>query len=232
MSISDKSAVVVAESRNATRKMLAEFWFYFSQNRGAVAGLVVFIALVIVALAAPLVAPHDPDVQYRDFFLTPPVWQEGGNVMFLLGTDAVGRDMLSRLIFGARFSLFIGLVVVGIALTGGIVIGVIAGVGATTLRATGDLQIAAPHGKIDLRSKNGVEVRTSKLRFVADSWDAVLGVVRQRCKELLNQVTGVARFRSKRRETTVQDTDRVRAGRIVSKAQRDVQIDGEKIHLG
>ena len=41
MSISDKSAVVVAESRNATRKMLAEFWFYFSQNRGAVAGLVV-----------------------------------------------------------------------------------------------------------------------------------------------------------------------------------------------
>ena len=51
-------------------------------------------------------------------------------------------------------------------------------------------------------------------------------------KELLSQVTGVARFRSKRRETTVQDTDRVRAGRIVSKAQRDVQIDGEKIHLG
>jgi dipeptide transport system permease protein len=53
----------------------------------------------------------------------PPVWQEGGKAMFLLGTDAVGRDMLSRLIFGARFSLFIGLVVVGIALTGGIVIG-------------------------------------------------------------------------------------------------------------
>jgi dipeptide transport system permease protein len=52
MSISDKSAVVVAESRNATRKMLAEFWFYFSQNRGAVIGLVVFIALVIVALRA------------------------------------------------------------------------------------------------------------------------------------------------------------------------------------
>lgn len=112
------------------------------------------------------------------------------------------------------------------------VIGVIAGAGATTLRAPGDLQIAAPHGKIDLRSKDGVEVRTSKLRFVAESWDAVLGVVRQRCKELLSQVTGVARFRSKRRETTVQDTDRVRAGRIVSKAQRDVQIDGEKIHLG
>lgn len=77
MSTIDKSAVVVAESRNATRKMLTEFWFYFSHNRGAVAGLVVFVALVIVALAAPIVAPHDPDVQYRDYFLTPPVWQEG-----------------------------------------------------------------------------------------------------------------------------------------------------------
>nr|WP_244571010.1 ABC transporter permease subunit [Stappia sp. TSB10GB4] len=107
--------------------MLAEFWFYFSRNRGAVAGLVVFGALVLVALAAPLVAPHHPDMQYRDSFLTPPAWAQGGKAAFLLGTDAVGRDILSRLIFGARFSLFIGLVVVTIALTGGIVLGLVAG---------------------------------------------------------------------------------------------------------
>ncbi|WP_306029110.1 ABC transporter permease subunit [Stappia sp. MMSF_3263] len=107
--------------------MLAEFWFYFSQNRGAVIGLVVFVTLVIVALAAPLIAPHDPDLQYRDSFLTPPVWQDGGKAAFLLGTDAVGRDILSRLIYGARFSLFIGLVVVTIALSGGIVLGLVAG---------------------------------------------------------------------------------------------------------
>ncbi|WP_186388404.1 MULTISPECIES: ABC transporter permease subunit [unclassified Stappia] len=121
------TAAVEAESRNATRKMLAEFWFYFSRNRGAVAGLVVFGALVLVALAAPLVAPHHPDMQYRDSFLTPPAWAQGGKAAFLLGTDAVGRDILSRLIFGARFSLFIGLVVVTIALTGGIVLGLVAG---------------------------------------------------------------------------------------------------------
>jgi dipeptide transport system permease protein len=122
------SAVSVeAESRNATRQMLAEFWFYFSRNRGAVIGLVVFTTLVLVALAAPLVAPHDPDMQYRDSFLTPPFWSEGGKAAFLLGTDAVGRDILSRLIYGARFSLFIGLVVVTIALTGGIVLGLVAG---------------------------------------------------------------------------------------------------------
>nr|WP_073013540.1 ABC transporter permease subunit [Roseibium suaedae] len=107
--------------------MLAEFWYYFSQNKGAVVGLAIFLALVIVAICAPLIAPHDPSLQYRDSFLTPPVWQEGGKAAFLLGTDAVGRDILSRLIFGAQYSLFIGVIVVGIALAGGITLGLIAG---------------------------------------------------------------------------------------------------------
>ena len=109
------------------RQMLSEFWFYFRQNRGAVAGLVVFILLVLTALFAPVLAPHDPTTQYRDAFLTPPFWQEGGRAEFPLGTDAVGRDMLSRLIFGARYSLFIGIVVVSVALVGGVIIGLIAG---------------------------------------------------------------------------------------------------------
>ena len=109
------------------RRMLAEFWFYFSQNRGAVVGLVVFSLLVVVAIFAPLLAPHGAATQYRDALLLPPVWQEGGNSRFLLGTDAVGRDMLSRLIYGAQYSLFIGVVVVSIALVGGIIIGLVAG---------------------------------------------------------------------------------------------------------
>ena len=107
--------------------MLAEFWYYFSENRGAVIGLVVFIVLVLVALLAPLLAPHDPNAQYRDALLVPPLWQEGGRADFILGTDAIGRDMLSRLLHGARFSLFIGVVVVVIALAGGISIGLVAG---------------------------------------------------------------------------------------------------------
>ncbi|WP_018001057.1 ABC transporter permease subunit [Paracoccus sp. N5] len=109
------------------RRQIKEFWFYFSQNRGAVIGLVVFVALVLTAFLAPLLAPHDPTQQYRDALLVPPIWQEGGRAGFLLGTDAVGRDMLSRLIYGAQYSLFIGIVVVAIALTGGIIIGLIAG---------------------------------------------------------------------------------------------------------
>nr|WP_306264786.1 ABC transporter permease subunit [Pararhizobium sp. IMCC3301] len=109
------------------RRMLAEFWFYFSENRGAVIGLWVFSALVLIAVFAPLVAPHEPNNQYRDALLAVPVWQEGGSWKFILGTDAVGRDMLSRLIYGARFSLFIGVVVVSISVLGGVTIGLIAG---------------------------------------------------------------------------------------------------------
>ncbi|MDT1063654.1 ABC transporter permease subunit [Paracoccus sp. CPCC 101403] len=109
------------------RRMFKEFWFYFSQNRGAVIGLAVFVLLVLTAVFAPILAPHEPTHQFRDALLAPPFWQTGGRPEFLLGTDAVGRDMLSRLIFGAQYSLFIGIVVVAIALTGGIIIGLLAG---------------------------------------------------------------------------------------------------------
>ena len=57
---------------------LREFWHYFSVNRGAVIGLVVFVLLVLVAIFAPLLAPHLPDVQDKTAFLLPPFWQEGG----------------------------------------------------------------------------------------------------------------------------------------------------------
>jgi dipeptide transport system permease protein len=122
------SPAAVLDTQPTTRRaMLAEFWYYFSENKGAVIGLVVFVALIAIALLAPVLAPHAPNAQYRDATLLPPVWQEGGRSAFLLGTDAVGRDMLSRLLYGAQFSLFIGVVVVTIALSGGIVIGLIAG---------------------------------------------------------------------------------------------------------
>ncbi|PLW78695.1 ABC transporter permease subunit [Cohaesibacter celericrescens] len=114
-------------SRQSTKAVLKEFWYYFSENKGAVIGLCVFITLVLIAFLAPYLVPHDPNHQYRDAFLVPPFWQEGGQMQYLLGTDAVGRDILSRLILGSRFSLFVGVVVVFIALTGGIFLGLIAG---------------------------------------------------------------------------------------------------------
>jgi dipeptide transport system permease protein len=107
--------------------MLKEFWSYFSENRGAVIGLVFFVAIVIIAIFAEYVAPHLPNQQYREAFLQPPFWQDGGSLTFPLGTDAVGRDMLSRLIFGSRYSLFIGCVVVSGALSVGVILGLFAG---------------------------------------------------------------------------------------------------------
>ncbi len=124
----DTEKLTDAQERRRTRnRMLREFWFYFSENRGAVIGMWIFLALVLLAVLAPVIAPHAPNIQYRDALLVPPVWQDGGSWNYILGTDAVGRDMLSRLIYGSQFSLFIGVVVVAIALTTGVTIGLIAG---------------------------------------------------------------------------------------------------------
>jgi dipeptide transport system permease protein len=120
-------AAAGAEASHEPPGTLAEFWYYFSENRGAVAGLVFIALIVLAAVFAPLVAPFAPDQQFRDHLLQPPAWQAGGSWTFVLGTDDVGRDIISRLVFGARFSLFIGLVVVGLSLLGGILLGLIAG---------------------------------------------------------------------------------------------------------
>nr|WP_018698102.1 ABC transporter permease subunit [Amorphus coralli] len=125
--VTETAADTTRSSRSARRAMLKEFWYYFSENKGAVAGLFVFLTLVIVALLAPLLAPYSPDQQFRDSLLVPPVWDADGKAAFLLGTDAVGRDVLSRLIYGARYSLVIGLVVVTLALVSGILLGLVAG---------------------------------------------------------------------------------------------------------
>lgn len=103
-----------------------EFWANFSRNRGAVIAGVVVLVLIFLAIAAPLVAPHSPIEQYRDYVKIPPAWLDGGNWRFVLGTDEAGRDILSRLIYGARMSFWIGCVSVVLALIPGIVLGLVA----------------------------------------------------------------------------------------------------------
>ncbi|HEX2529217.1 MAG TPA: ABC transporter permease subunit [Geminicoccus sp.] len=103
-----------------------EGWHYFKQNKGALAGLVVFASFVLIAALAPVIAPYAPDVQDRAANLVPPAWQAGGSMSHLLGTDAVGRDLLSRIIYGGRWSLFVGLVVILVSMTGGILLGLAA----------------------------------------------------------------------------------------------------------
>ncbi|KEO59331.1 peptide ABC transporter [Thioclava indica] len=108
------------------RAQLAEFWFYFSENRGAVIALVVFVLVLLAAIAAPILAAHGPDVQFRDALLAKPM-TDTAHGHFWLGTDAVGRDILSRLLFGARYSLFVGFFVVVLALSVGVILGLLAG---------------------------------------------------------------------------------------------------------
>ena len=95
-------------------------------HQGVMIGAAIVLAAVLIALSAPLIAPHDP--YYQDLLnrLVPPVWDSRGSWEHILGTDHLGRDYLSRLIYGARISLLIG---VGAALISGL-IGTILGVAA------------------------------------------------------------------------------------------------------
>ena len=78
-----------------------EAWQALRKRRAAMVGLAVCVMLALVALGAPLIAPHDPAMQYREHLLAPALWA-GGGWRFPLGTDDLGRDLLSRLIWGAR----------------------------------------------------------------------------------------------------------------------------------
>ena len=143
-------APLVAERDPSMREASAwrEFWQAYAQNRGAVIGLALVVVLVLLAIFANIVAPHPPNEQYRDFTLAPPAWHDGGSANFVLGTDPVGRDILSRLIYGTRLSLLIGLISVGISLSLGIVLGLLAGyfrgLVETTIMRLMDVMLALP----------------------------------------------------------------------------------------
>jgi dipeptide transport system permease protein len=102
------------------------FWSAFRENRGAVIGFWTVVVILLLALLAPLIAPHNPLEQYKGFTKLPPFWMEGSDPRFWLGTDAVGRDMVSRLLYGARISLFIGFSVMAVSMFVGVLLGLVA----------------------------------------------------------------------------------------------------------
>lgn len=120
-------AQAIALEEKGPDPFLVEFWQHFKQNRGAVAGLALIIAFVVIAILAPLLAPYDPTLLQQDALRLPPVWSDGGSWQYALGTDDVGRDILSRLIHGARISMGIGFAVVVLSLTSGLFLGLFAG---------------------------------------------------------------------------------------------------------
>jgi peptide/nickel transport system permease protein len=98
-----------------------EFWARFRRNRLAISGLLLVAGMFVVALAAPLLAPYDPGQINLKEILMPP------SPAHILGTDTLGRDVLSRVIYGSRISLLVGFVAVGIATLIGMLVGSLAG---------------------------------------------------------------------------------------------------------
>jgi peptide/nickel transport system permease protein len=99
----------------------SRFWMAFRRNRVAVFGLVLIVLLGLMALLAPIIAPFNPIEQHIIDRLKAP------NVQYLLGTDELGRDLFSRLVYGARISLVIGFVAQGVSMTIGVLLGLISG---------------------------------------------------------------------------------------------------------
>jgi peptide/nickel transport system permease protein len=130
MSEAIPAAAVVADPAALADKPVRarEVWHSLTKDPAALVSIIVLVLLALIALAAPLLSPHDPLQTFPDQGLGP----QGqplppGTPGFLLGTDALGRDLLSRLIYGAQVSLVIGIVANGLATAFGVLIGVVAG---------------------------------------------------------------------------------------------------------
>jgi peptide/nickel transport system permease protein len=96
-------------------------------NKAGAAGLTIVAFIAIVALGAEHLAPLDPMRRNLSLKLLPPAWLEGGDIRYLLGTDSQGRDLLSRIVFGARTSLTVGIAAVALSSLIGLVLGLVAG---------------------------------------------------------------------------------------------------------
>jgi peptide/nickel transport system permease protein len=97
------------------------------ENKGAVFGLIMVLGIIFSAAFAPLLSPHDPILQDVEKRLIPPIGQEGADPQYLLGTDHLGRDIVSRLIYGARISIVVSVLAVALSAVLGTLIGLLSG---------------------------------------------------------------------------------------------------------
>jgi ABC-type dipeptide/oligopeptide/nickel transport system permease subunit len=125
IAVSPDSALSRAEGARTRERSRA--WRKLARNPAAFAGAIVLLVVIGSALAAPWVAPHDHARQSLVRRFTPPAWAPGGNAAYLLGTDQVGRDILSRMIHGARISLLVGVSAVAVSLVVGVGLGLLSG---------------------------------------------------------------------------------------------------------
>jgi len=108
----------------------SDLWWSFTHSKAAVIGATILAILILTALFAPLIAPQNPyDGAQLDMWKAelPPIWHEGGELPYLLGTDTQGRDMLSAILYGTRISIVIGIASVVLSLVIGLIAGLVAG---------------------------------------------------------------------------------------------------------
>ncbi len=135
----------LVSKKYAKRSQMAEIWRNLKKNKGAIIGLVIVVLLVIMAIGAPLFLDYQKDIVSQNVSqrLQPPSFQH------LFGTDHVGRDIFARVIWGARYSLPIGIVAVIVAVILGVTLGAVAGyyggVVENVLMRFGDIFASIPH---------------------------------------------------------------------------------------
>jgi ABC-type dipeptide/oligopeptide/nickel transport system permease subunit len=109
------------------RRNLGDFWREILRHPIALLGGIVIVLYILAAILAPVITVHNPELGSLRNRLLPPVWVEGGTWTYPLGADAQGRDLYTRIVYGARISLLVGLLSVGISVIVGLALGMVAG---------------------------------------------------------------------------------------------------------
>ena len=162
----------------------SDIWWSFTHSKAAMLAAVIFAILIVTAVFAPLFAPQNPyDAAQLDMWKAelPPVWQEGGEWPYLLGTDTQGRDMLSAILYGTRISMFIGLASVALSLligmTAGLIAGFFGGFIENVLMRIGDITLSIPTILIAILVSTVVrQLLPSELREIGASAVLVLAI--------------------------------------------------------
>ena len=198
----------LAYEASVTRASGSRAWRRFALNPAVIFGSLILALVIGAALAAPWVAPHDPAKQSLLRRFTPPVWQAGGNPSYPLGTDQVGRDVLSRIVHGARISLMVGVAAVMVSLvigvTAGLVSGFIGGKVDTVIGTLVDINLSFPQILLALAfvAALGPSLQTIIVVLGITGWERYTRVVRAevmalREKEFIEaaRAIGVGRLR-------------------------------------
>jgi peptide/nickel transport system permease protein len=117
----------VTSNPNTVTKRMKKQAFRLLKSKTGMLGIIIVFLVTLMAIFAPVLAPFDPAKTNVVSRLLPPFWMEGGTTEYLLGTDNLGRDILSRIIYGSRISLMVGIAAVIVAGAIGMILGLIAG---------------------------------------------------------------------------------------------------------